>query len=406
MITCLFGAAALLAAPVVIENVRVEVGDGTVLERATVLFDGGRIREVGTPRIPAGAERIDGAGKVLAPGFIETLTQIGLVEVGLEAATNDTQLRAPITPAFRAADGYNPLSARIPVNREEGVTSAITSPTGVLVYGTGYWVDLTGTVASAPDASRPAAMFGGIGGSEADEHTGARGGLWLALREIFDDVRFFVKNRPAFDRGELRELSIGRLHLEAMIPVVEGRLPLVLYVHRASDILAALSFAREQKVRLIIAGGLEAWTVAEELAAARVPVIVKPSEQVPGSFDALAARDDAATLLTEAGVQVVLSAVEWDQNIRRLRQEAGTAVAYGMPHAEALRAITSRPAALFGKGAELGTVSAGKRANLVLWSGDPLELSSIAERVWIDGVAMPQGNRQRELVKRYLPVAR
>jgi imidazolonepropionase-like amidohydrolase len=267
-------------------------------------------------------------------------------------------------------------------------------------------VDLTGTLAGAPDASRPAAMFGGISGNEADSHRGARGGLWLALREIFDDVRFFMKNRASFDKNDARRLALGRVHLEALIPVVEGKLPLVLYVHRAADILAALRFAREQGVRLVIAGGLEAWTVAKQLAAANVPVLMKPSEQVPGSFDQLAARDDAATLLHRAGVRVVLSAVEWDQNIRRLRQEAGTAVAHGLPHAEAVRAITSRPAEVFGKAAELGTVSAGKRANLVLWSGDPLEIQSAVERVWIDGVAMPLDNRQRELVERYQPLRR
>jgi imidazolonepropionase-like amidohydrolase len=401
MITALALTASLVATPIAIENVRVEVGDGTVLDATTVIIDKGRIDFVGLTDIPDGAERIDGRGKVLTPGLIDVLTQLGLTEIGLENATNDNEMKSPVTPGFRAADGFNPRSIRFAIEREEGVTSAITSPTGTLLYGTGAWIDLSGKVSAMPDPTRPAAMFGGVTVGDASDAFGSRGGLWLRLREVFEDVRYYMANRAAFQKGDARELSLGPVHLEAMIPVVEGKLPLVLYVHRAGDIQAALRFAREQKVKLVIAGGKQAWTVAKEIAAAGVPVILRPSEQAPMSFDSVGARDDAAAILAKAGVKVIISAADWDQNVRRLRQEAGTAVANGLPRLAALRAITASPAEVFGRAGEIGTVAAGKRANLVLWSGDPLELSTVAERVWIDGASLPFDNRQRQLAERY-----
>ncbi len=388
------------AAGCAIVGARVEVGDGTVLERATVVIRGGRIASVGPGAPPAGVPVVDGTGKVLAPGFVEARSQLGLVEVGMEKATVDhTVSGQPLVPAFRAADGFNPASVHFALAREEGVTSAVTHPLGGVLSGTGAWVDL-GPSPSA-DPSRPVGLFGAVGAGAAQGVGGARGALWLKLREAFADARFYARNRAAVDRNAARTLALPPLHLEALLPVVEGRLPLVLEANRASDIRAALAFAREQKVRLVIAGGAEAWAVAAELAGAKVPVILTPSSQDPASFETLRARDDAATVLDRAGVPLLLSTASWDQNLRRLRQEAGLAAAFGLPRGKALRAITLGPAEAFGKAGELGSVAAGKRANLVLWSGDPLELSSIAERVLVDGVEVPLDTRQRKLAERY-----
>lgn len=394
-------AAPLGAAPLAIMEVRVETGSGTTLEKATVLVDGGRITAMGADvRVPPGAERVDGKGKVLTPGLWSTNAQVGLVEVGLEESTTDARLRDSVVPAFRAVDGFNPLSARVAIDREQGVTSEVLTPQGGLLHGQGFVVELSGTLASVGTAQR-AAMFGSFGGGARDAGGGARGGVALRLREIFDDVRFFKANRAAFDRAEARSLSLPRVHLEALIDVVEGRLPLVLAVDRAADILALLAFAREQNVRVVVNGGAEAWVVAAELAAARVPVILQPSAMEPSSFEALQSRDDAAALLQRAGVPLILTAGATDLGTTRVRQEAGIAVAYGLSREEALRAVTETPARVFGADKDLGVVAVGKRANLVLWSGDPLETTTEAVLVLVGGERMSLGTRQRDLAERY-----
>jgi imidazolonepropionase-like amidohydrolase len=396
-----------LLSVVAIEHVRLEVGDGTVREDVTVLLDGDRVVAVGAALAPpAGATRIDGRGKSLTPGFVDVMTHLGLREVDLESSTVDQGLNdtpheaATLVPGFRAADGFNPLSVWIPIAREEGVTSAVLEPSHGVLAGTGSWVTMEGTLASTPDPSQPAAMFGSVGTDGAALAGGARGGLWLKLREAVADARWYAANRAAWEQNRSRALSLSPLHLEALQPVLARRLPLLLRANRAADILAALRFAREENLRLVVTGGAEAWLVADALARAQVPVVLVPSAQVPASFEQVRARDDAATLLEAAGVQVVLSCA--DSSRRRLRQEAGLAVAYGLPRGVALAAITSRAARAVGLEARVGTVAVGKRADVVLWSGDPLELSSFAEQVYIAGRLQPKDTRQRKLVERYL----
>lgn len=392
-----------VSAPTIIVDVRVEVGDGRVLEHATVVVDGGRIRSVGSAPVAGDGETIDGRGKVLTPGLIEPLSQIGLTEISqVESTRDDSAEIGPLRPAFRAADGFNPSSALVPVNRAHGVTSAVSGPRGGIIAGSATWVDLTGSLDDRPDPARPVAMVGSVAESAHDAGNGARGGIWLQLRQLFGDTRFYAKKRAAFARGDSMPLLLSPLHLEAMLPVIERRLPLLLEANRASDILAAVELGRSEGIDIVILGGAEAWRVASELAATRTPVILRPSAQTPVAFEALAARDDAPALLAAAGVTLMISS-GWTHNLRRLRQEAGLAVAYGMPRAAALRAITQAPAQVFGRGRELGTVTAGKRADLVLWSGDPLELQTRAEMVWIRGHAMSLNTRQRQLAERYRP---
>jgi imidazolonepropionase-like amidohydrolase len=391
-----------LAAPsgdFAITNVKAMVGNGEVVEGATVVVKKGKIASVDRKPAPKGMTVVEGRGRIVTPGLIESITQLGLTEVSLEPATNDHGSGGNVTPAFRAADGFNPRSVRIPVEREQGVTSVLALPTGGLIAGQGAWVELTGDDDDTPSADKPTVMVGhaGTGGNK------SRGQNWLRLREIVDDVRFYKKNKKAYDKAGARKLSMSRLHLEAMLPVVAGKLPLLLSADRASDLKTALRFAKDEKLKIVLAGAAEAWSVASELAKAKVPVILQPSQQKPSSFDSLFARDDATKLLDDAGVRYVISAgVDWDQNARRLRQEAGIAVAHGLDYQKALTAITKTPAEVFGKGKEVGTLEKGKRANLVLWSGDPFELSTMADAMWIGGEPIDLTTRQTELARRYL----
>ena len=396
------------ASVVAITNTTVEVGDGRVLEGATVIVTGDRITAVGQGlAVPKDAARVDGRGKVLAPGFIAALSQVGLFEVGMEDALVDTTDKAVIAPAFRVADGYNPLSFHVAIDREEGVTTAILSPTGQqLVAGQAAVVELRTALEAAPDVSRPVAMVGAYDGIVAERFGGARGSLRLALRSLIDDVRFFKNNRAAFDRAGTRPLSAERIHLDAMLPVVDGALPFIVRADRAADIVALLDLAKAEGLQLVIASGAESWLVADRLKAQRVPVIVTPSLAGLKAFDALHARDDLAAVLVKAGVDVIISAWDTDNGTTRVRQEAGTAEQTGLPRAEAVKAIAQTPARIFGLrhgGAPIGVVSVGARANLVLWSGDPLEALSVTERIWIGGVEQTQQpSRQRLLAEKYL----
>ena len=399
-----------LVGALAITGARIEVGDGTVIEDGVVVVAGGKLVAVGPAArvvIPHGAERVDGAGKTVTPGLVAENTRVGLYEVGLEKGTVDTHMSGQATPAYRAVDGHNPLSPRIAIDREQGVTSAVLTPEGSLIYGQGYVVDMSGALSSSRRAQR-VAMFGGFAGGARDAAGGSRGGVLLRLREIFDDVRFYQANKAAYDRAGARELSLSRVHLEALIDVVNGKLPLVFDVHRASDILALLALAHEQKIRVVVDGGSEAWLVAKELAAAKVPVILEPMAMEPWGFEALQVRDDEPALLAKAGV-IVAIADSRELGTTRLRQQAGVAVSNGLDHEAALAAVTSVPARIFGVdgGADgVGVVAVGKRADLVVWSGDPFETATVAELVLIGGEKMSLETRQRELVKKYRALAR
>jgi len=402
---CLALLAPLAAAPTAIVDTTIEVGDGTIIEHGTVVFDGPRIIAVGKGAVPAGAVVVDGRGKVTSPGFVAVDSQVGLFAVGMETGHGDSATAGNVRAAFRAADGYNPLASSVAVDREEGVTSAVLSPSGsTLVVGQGSVVELRTSLQAVPDPERPAAMFGAYSGHVAANFGGGRSALALALRTLIDDTRVYQRQRAAYDRGELRALSADASQLRAFIPVVEGRLPFVVRADRATDILALLDVAARDKLQLMIVGGAEAWLVADRLKAAKVPVLLTPSTAGSISFDALHARDDLAAVLATAGVDVVITSWASDNGTTRLRQEAGIAVQNGLPRAAAIKAIAAGPAALFKvqhDGQPAGILAVGARANVVVWSGDPLEVLSIAEQIWVAGEAQTAPSRQRQLANKY-----
>jgi imidazolonepropionase-like amidohydrolase len=408
--------AAGTCAPCIIQNARVEVGNGSIRDHATVVIDHGKIFSIDPPTLPPlpeGVRPIDGTGKVLAPGFIATRSVLGVVEVEAEPGANDLEMAPPppyaggppgrssLVPGFSLAWAFNPSSVWIPVAREEGVTSAVIEPSGGVIAGQGAWVTLTGALTDLPDLARPAAMFGGIGVDAVLRGGGARGAVWLSLFEAFADARFYIEHRAAIDHGDARPLSLSALHLQALIPVIELKVPFAIQADRASDILDAIAFARAERVRLIILGGAESWKVADALAAAKIPVVIEPSKQEPWSFDSIAYRDDLAALLDKADVPLVITSTGFPTSARRVRQEAGMAVGMGLTHEAALKAITLGAAQAFGHDKEVGSIEVGKRADVVLWSADPLELSSVAERMWIGGEEQSLYTRQRALVERY-----
>ena len=229
---------------------------------------------------------------------------------------------------------------------------------------------------------------------------GSRGGASLRLREVLEDARFWRDNRTAFDAGGTRGLSASRLDFEALGPVLDGEIPLIVNVHRAADIEAVLRIAEDFGLSLVISGASEAWLVADRLAAARVPVIVKPLSNSPAGFDRLGARFDNASLLHLAGVKVVIGSFN-SHNARWLLHEAGNAVRFGLPWGVALRAVTLAPAEALRVGDLYGSLEPGKVGNLVVWTGDPFELSTRVEAVVIRGVVTSPDNRQIELLRRY-----
>jgi imidazolonepropionase-like amidohydrolase len=407
---------ALSSGAFVVHGAAVETGDarGRLLQ-ASVVVDDGVIVDVlpASAPLPAGVRRVDGRGKVLSPGLVAVGSQTGLFDVGMEPAHDDQELDGRATPAFVAGSGYNPLSVHVAVDREEGVTTAVLAPAEhKLLSGAATVVSLAGTLddAGRPDVSRPVAMWGAFDGAVAEAWGGSRGGLLLGLLELFDDVRWYGARRAAFDTGDSRALSLPPVHLRALQPVLRGDVPWVVHVDRAADIVAVLDAAAAQGVRVVLQGGAEAWLVVERLRAADVAVIVHPSTAGQKDFDALSARDDLATVLHDAGVPIVITSWATGMGTARLRQEAGIAVQNGLPHDVALAAITRTPASLFAPAGRnvrpRGVVDKGARADLVLWSGDPLEVMSVAERVWINGRDDWTPSRQRQLAERYRAKAR
>jgi imidazolonepropionase-like amidohydrolase len=397
-----------IAAPAAADTIAIT--DATIYQRsdrkldsATLVIRDGKIAEVGPGvAVPAGATRIDGKGKTVTAGLIDASTQLGLIEIDLEDTGNDGRFGNQPTEthaAYRAVDAYDGRSVAIPIARTGGVTSAITGPTGGLVAGQAAWVSLADSATPLAPIRAPVAMVISLGkGAMA---AGSRGQTVERLRELFDDVDAYRKNRGNFERNAQRRLIAQRLDLEALIPVLEGRELALITAAAEVDIRAALAIAAERRLRIAIIGGTEAWRVAPELAAARVAVVVDPTANLPGDLGALDVRDDNATLLAKAGVAVGISTIDGTWSVRSIRQLAGIAVAQGLPWPAGLAAVTEVPAQLFGGAAERGTLERGKIADVVVWSGDPLELSSRAEVVIVGGTVQSQATHQSKLLDRY-----
>jgi len=386
----------ILLALIALVGADVHLGDGEVIRDAKILIDGEKITAVGRQvTLPKGTTVIDVGGKVITAGLIDPATTLGLVEISGVAASNDADAGGdPIRAAQRAVDSYNPQSVVIPIQRAHGVTTVLTAHRGGLIGGQAAVYNLEGSEPIVAPAGLTASM-GGRGG-------GARGRSVVKLREVLDDARQYSRRKGDYERNRARSFAASRLDLEALLPVLDGSIPLFLSVNRRSDIRTALGLAREFGIRLVIVGGAEAWQEAAALAAAKVPVILDPVANQPAHFDALHTRGDAAVRLTKAGVTVALSTFS-AHSVRKLRQWAGNAVRAGLSHSDALAAVTRNPAQILGL-ANRGEIAVGQIADLVIWSGDPFELSTRVEALYIKGRTVSLKHRQQALFERYRSV--
>lgn len=419
-----------LAETVAIVNARIEtVGTAGTITSGTVVIRDGKIAAVGEGvAAPAGARVIDAKGGVVTPGFIAASSNLTVSEVEAVSETRDDR-SGKLSAGFDIQYGVNPNSAVIPLARQSGLTTAVITP--LLTRGGGGHshdhggsadAGLTGgggvgeadpylfggqaaivTLGQSRDPVRKArvAVVLDLGEAGARNAGGSRGAALVLVRSALDDARAYARNRGAYEQGSTREFGLSRIDLEALVPVVQGRTPLLIRVSRAADIRQALRLAKEQNIRIIIEGAEEGWMVADELAAAGVAVLIDPQAALPQSFETLGARLDNAARLRAAGVTVVIVGSRDYSNLRQARFNAGTAVAYGLPYADALASLTANPARVWGIADRVGSIEVGKDADIVLWNGDPLETSSWPLAVFVGGVQQPEDNRAFQLRDRY-----
>ena len=399
---------AVSAQTIAITGGKVYPVSGPPIEGGTVLMRNGKIVAVGKDvAIPGDAERVDATGKWVTPGLVNANTNIGFGDVGFSGGPREEQAKGHdgIAAGFQVWLGFNTQSMMIAPAREGGVTSVVASPSGGLVSGQAAILDLNGALALTDLLVKaPATMVAQVeddGGAQ----VGAAGELIGKLRDLIEDTKAYMRRKSDYERAQTRTFVATRRDLEAMIPVVEGREPLTIVADQAAEIREVLNIAKDYGIKVVIAGGAEAWTMADKIAAAKVPVLTGAESNIPGSFSTLGSRQENAGMLRKAGVQVALigngAGDEELFNVRNLRYEAGNAVAYGMSWDDALRAITLAPAEIYGVSGSIGSLKPGSEGNVVVWSGDPFEFSTRAEEVFVRGKKIDAPSRQDMLAKRY-----
>jgi imidazolonepropionase-like amidohydrolase len=357
-----------------------------VLTNATVVIDDGKIIAINPEKIVADVT-FDAMGKILTPGLIGSMNTLGLVEVNAVSRTRDaSDKKADIT--FDASIAFNPRSTVVPYTRKGGITSNVSVPSGgdSMFKGQTFVTDLSGEFAKSS-------------GSRALNLQKLRYTLedaQKALTKAAEDAKTVKKDKKADEKQkEPKELKRDEKIINALLA---GDKPLVAYADRATDLLELLKLKAEFNLDLVIAGGADAILITEQLATAKVPVIFGALDNLPSSFDSLHSSLDNTAKLTQAGINVAL-AINDAHNLYQLRFEAGNAIANGLTKDQALAAVTANVADAFNINA--GRIAVGKKADLVLWSADPFELSTKVDKMWINGKEVSTQSRQDELRKRY-----
>lgn len=391
---------------------RIAIVDGTVhtlteqgtLKNATVLISDGKIQRILTERPAlAGYTIIDAKGKAVTPGLFGAFTSLGLVEVGFSAGVVDRSSSANSLSSTGAAIdvsyAVNSDSSLLNISRVEGVTTAATamSSTHMLFQG-------QGAIISLGDKTQPlikpraflvmAADNGGV-----NDVGGSRAVLWPMLEAVLAEAEL-LKGKTLNALTDWHGITT-KADAMALQPVVNGDIPILIDVRRTADLRQVIALKQRQpKLDITLLHATEGWRVAEELAAANIAVILDPESNLPYEFDQLAATLQNAARLQAAGVLVAIGIDT--HNIRLIRQYAGNAVANGLPWVEGLKAITSNPAKIYGVDQQIGTLKQGMQADLVIWSGDPLQITEHPEHIFINGKLIDMKSRQSKLRDRYL----
>lgn len=442
--TVLVVAAPAAAQTVAVTGATVALGDGSApIPNATVVIRDGRVVAAGAGvAVPAGVRTIDAAGKWVTPGIVAGFSRLGLADVDAVAQSNDSSADGPFSAALDVAPAINPNAAPVPINRAEGVTRAIVAPgTGKSIFaGQGALID---TGADGQPVTRGRLFqYVELGEGGADTAGGSRSASHALLRNALREAGQIasggttVRNEAGRSAADPREdpvvanpnesrsyearrnqdVLLTRYDAVALVPVVQGRQALLVHAERAADLRQVIALKREfPRLKLVIVGADEGWTIAGELAASGIPVIASALTSLPGSFESLASTHSNIGRMKAAGVKVAIGTVNDDETRMafRARWYAGNLVglgkvpgAAGLSWGEALAAITSGPAEALGLGGEVGSLQPGRRGDLVIWSGDPLDNLSAAEAVFIDGVQQPLETRQTRLRDRYRTLER
>lgn len=431
----LASAACALAFPaaaetVAIVNARIEPVSSAAIPSGTLVIKDGKIAALGANvSLPAGARVIDAQGGVVTPGLIAPSSNLGASEISGVRETRDDGTGNALSAAFDISYAINPASTFLGLARDGGITSSAVTPVlsgsgggahehaddGVveemtagahgdgdppLFGGQAAFIRLKAGSPDIVEASKLAVTVS-LGESGARSAGGSRGANLVLIRSALEDARAFASRRAAFEQGATRDFGLSRLDLQALIPVVQGKTPLLIRVSRAADIRQALKLAAEEKVKIVLEGVEEGWMVAAEIAKAGVPVILDPQADLPDSFETLGSRLDNAARLHAAGVSVAINGSRDFNNLRQERLNAGLAVANGLPYPAALAAVTLVPAKIWGQADKVGSLEVGKVADVVVWNGDPLETTSWPTAVLVGGVEQPKDGRHQQLKARY-----
>ena len=413
LLSATFLATPVAAQTVAITNAKLVIGDGSApIEGGTVVVRDGRVIAAGkSAAVPTGVPTIDAGGKWVTPGIVAGFTRMGIVESDGIEETDDTNARgSPFHASIDIAPAVNPATSAIPLNRAEGITRAIVAPdtAGSIFAGMGAVIDLAADRAPVTKARAFQFMEYGGGGSRQGN---SRPAAIVTFRNAMTQARDFARDpRHYADQG--KDALLTRADAEALGPVVNGRMPLLVHVERASDMLALIDLRREfPALKLVFVGAAEGWLVANQIAAARIPVIASALTDLPESFDQLGATQSNIGRMKAAGVPVGIGTINNDESrqARLEKQYAGNLVgltklpgATGLDWNAAFAAITSAPAEAIGMGDEIGSLKTGRRGDVVIWDGDPLELGTGVAAVYIDGIKQPLRIRQDALRERYM----
>ena len=362
--------------------------DQGVLEGASIVMNDGKITAINPSDVKAD-KVIDAKGQIVTPGFIASVNQLGLVEVGAVAGSRDAgEDKAGID--FDASLAFNPRSSLIPYARKGGITRDLITPYGgdSIFAGLASVVDLSGSFESVN--KKQAALVVHLG----ERSKGSRAFTLQTLINKLDEHQ--TKASKEAKKDDAKPSAEDTI----MAKVLKGDMPLLISVSRSADIVELIKVKQQFGVNIVLNGAQDAVVVKDRIAKAGIPVIISAMDNLPGSFDSLHASLNNAGILEKAGVKVLLTVGgDASHNVYQLRYDAGNAVSYGMSQQGALRAMTSNVADVFGINA--GSLEVGKAADVVMWSNDPFELSSHVNKMFINGVEVSTESRQDKLRERY-----